>query len=95
MAGEFFDHLSQLVSHEIGLARKAGDDARAAEVVAALSDQLGKSIAVICLGDPEGIETMLTASEATVAAIAVDTGNTIGAIRAAMTAGHHLKGIQK
>ena len=95
MASAFFDRLSELVSREIGLARKAGDDARSAEVVAALTDQLGKSIAVICLGDPKGIETMLTASEATVAAIAVDTGNTIAAIRAAMSAAQQMKGIQK
>ncbi len=95
MGGPFFDQLSGLVAREIGAARKAGDDERAAEVVAALSDQLGKSIAIICLGDPVGIETMLTASEATVAEIAIETGGTIGAIHAAMSAARNLKGVQK
>lgn len=81
MEGAFSDALSDLVGRAISRAVRDDDDERAAEVVAALVDQLGKAIAITCKGHPVSINTMLTGVEGALAEIATDMGDFVAAVK--------------
>lgn len=55
----FFEEMASLCALEMKAARKAGDEERAAEVIATLTTLLGRSAAICAGGDPQKIDTLL------------------------------------
>ena len=81
MPETFRDALLDLVIKEVLRAKKAKDDDRQAGAVSVLAEMLGKAIAMICDGDPVGIDRMLMGAEAVVCEIAADTARDVKAIQ--------------
>lgn len=70
--GDFQDRLAALCAKELAAARRADDGERMAGIVTALSDLLGKTIAMAAKGDRTIADALLTGAEDMVARTAAD-----------------------